>query len=129
MNISSSEILDTITFIEGFASQCYINTHNGLKRKLCEILGADEYLENYRYESELLESDSQYNEWAEPRILGFVNALKNQDDEDIDDIDESLIKFYEDQSWIHALGNTLFRLFSIERDRAKSIILNRLLAA
>lgn len=129
IDTSSSDILKTILFIEGFVGQCYINTHNGLKRKICEMLGADEYIEEYSHESELLENSQEYNAWADPRILGFINTLKENDDDDDGDVDETVVKFYEDNSWISTLGNTLFRLFNIENDRARAIVLNKVLTA
>lgn len=129
MDISSSDVLKTILFIEGFVGQSYINTHNGLKRRICEMFHADEYAQDYTHEAELIDSSEEYNEWANPRILGFTNSLKEDNDDDDHDVDETSVKFYEDNLWISSLSNTLFRLFSIEKDRAKAIILSKVLTA
>lgn len=132
VDTASWVILDTINFIEGIAAQFYINTFNGVKLNLCEILNGSEYMDDYRDEAVLLNSSLEYDEWTSPRIKGFLNTLKSKDDEDntegMDDNNMS-IKCYEDNAWIESLGNTVFKLFTVENNRAKSIILTRLLSA
>lgn len=126
-------ILDTINFIEGITAQTYINTFNGVKLSLCEMLNGSEYMDDYRDDSLLLNNSLEYDEWANPRIKGFLNTLKAKDDEDnadgASDDGGATIKCYEDNAWIELLGNTIFRLFTVESNRAKSIILTRLLSA
>ena len=122
-------ILDTITFIEGITAQSYINTFNGVKLNLCEMLNGSEYMEDYRDDSLLLNNRFEYDEWANPRIKGFLNTLKSKDDEDDADDAGMPTKCYEDNAWIELLGNTIFKLYTVESNRAKSIILTRLLSA
>lgn len=124
LDVTEDQVNSIILFIEGFAGLSYINTINGAKRKVCELFDAEEYLDGLEYQSTYIEDNIQYNDWANPKLLDFLEQLQGEDDAEYE---EGTVAFYADSAWISNLRSAAQEVFQEEKDRARMVVVNKIL--
>lgn len=123
MDIKEEQVNSIIRFVEGFAGLSYMNTINGAKRKICEFMDAEEHLQDFDYQSTLIENNAEYDYWANPKISEFLEQLQAADE----NASEDSVPFYADDAWVYNLTAALQTVFQEESKRAKMVVVNKIL--
>lgn len=118
------KILAITDFIQFFAWQSTITYKDTAVSKICQVLGAKEYVEELAVTEEFISTTSQYQIWARPMIKGFLKRnLWFSDEKSVADKPMSS----DDINWLNQFEGFLYALFQNETMKVKTILINKII--